>query len=368
MKKIAACLFVIVLGLMTVNIAFATSNPPYSGPEKKIRLSLHVPATHLIWKKMVLPWTQIVEKESNGNLVIKPHLGGVLHSAKDGFKAVRGGITDLTMCYPVWSPAGFHLNHVFGLPFAFPNASVAARVAEELYPKYLKKEYEKKGIYLAFYSAMATYDLISKKPVRTLEDLKGMKIRTPAGPMAEMAKRLGAVPVFLSIAEVYTGLQRGIIDGVLTPTFAGYAYRFFEMAKYVTRLDLGLSASAWGFNKKTFDSLPPQLQNEMYGYLRLESQMWANAMDEQNRLARERNLKESIEVITLSPEEYKRWKDVLEPIWLEFIEKNEAKGLPAKELVKEMKALTEKYSDYTPEQLRKLTKEEPVKGIITFGK
>ena len=343
-----------------------TAPDAYADSPKEIRLSVHVPATHLIWKKMIEPWTEVVEKESNGRLVIKPYLGGVLHSARDGFKAVRGNVTDLAMCYPIWSPAGFHLNHVFGLPFAFPNASVAARVAEELYPIYLKKEYETKGIYLAFYSAMATYDLISINPVRNLQDLKGMKVRSPAGPMADAAKRLGAVPVFMSIAEVYPALQRGMIDAVLTPNFAGYAYRFFEIAKNVTVLNFGLSASAWGLNPKTFDALPMDLKKKLYDLLRLESQYWANAMDEQNAASRERNKKEGINIITLAPEEMNTWRSRIEPLWEDFVKKNEAQGLPAQKLVDDMRARTKKYSSWSMQQLREEARKNPVQGIITF--
>jgi TRAP-type C4-dicarboxylate transport system substrate-binding protein len=349
-----------------IGSAIAAGIDNYSGPSKEIRLSVHVPSTHLIWKKMLQPWADTVKSESQGKLVIKPYLGGVLHSARDGFKAVRGNVTDLAMCYPAWSPAGFHLNHVFGLPFAFPSASVAALAAEELYPKYLKQEYEKKDIYLAFYSSMATYDLVSTKPVRKLEDLKGMKVRTVAGPMADAAKLLGAVPVFMSINEVYTALQRGMIDAVLTPNFAGYAYRFFEIAKYVTRLDFAVTASAWGHNPKTFKALPEPLKTPWYNLLRQGSQYWANAMDEQNRLSRERNKKEGIEVITLSPDEYARWKKALQPLWDQFVEKNEAKGLPAKELVRDLQEKSKKYSTWTPAKIKGHVIKQPVKGIITY--
>ncbi len=364
-KMLTLMLFIFSFFFAFGNFFVAEPNA-YAGSAKEIRLSVHVPATHLIWKKMIQPWTEVVEKESNGKLVIKPYLGGVLHSARDGFKAVRGNVTDLAMCYPVWSPAGFHLNHVFGLPFAFPNASVAARVAEELYPIYLKEEYEKKDIYLAFYSAMATYDLISRSPVRNLQDLKGMKVRSPAGPMAEAVKKLGAVPVFMSIAEVYPALQRGMIDAVLTPNFAGYAYRFFEIAKNVTELNFGLSASAWGLNPKTFDALPMDLKKQLYALLRLESQYWANAMDKQNAASRVRNKKEGINVITLAPDEMKKWRTRIEPLWEEFIKKNEAKGLPAKKLVSDMKARTKKYSTWSTQQLREEAKKNPVQGIITY--
>jgi len=274
----------------------------------------------------------------------------------------RGG----TAADPAWSPAGFHLNHVFGLPFAFPNASVAAIVAEELYPKYLKEEYEKKGIYLAFNSSMATYDLISRKPVRKLEDLNGMKVRTVAGPQADAAKKLGAVPVFMSINEVYTALQRGMIDAVLSPNFAGYAYRFFEMAKFVTRLDYAITASSWGHNPKTFDALPKALKPQWYNLLRIESQMFGNAMDNENKLSRERNKREGVEVITLPPQEFARWKQAVQPLWDQFVEENEARGLPAKALVQELKAGSEKYSAWSEAQLMEKVTKSPIKGIIDF--
>jgi TRAP-type C4-dicarboxylate transport system substrate-binding protein len=184
--------------------------------------------------------------------------------------------------------------------------------------------------------------------------------------MADAAKRLGAVPVFMSIAEVYTALQRGMIDAVLTPNFAGYAYRFFEIAKNVTELNLGLSASAWGLNPKTFDALSMDLKKELYGLLRLESQYWANAMDNQNEASRVRNKKEAINVITLGPDEMKKWSTAIEPLWQDFIKKNEAEGLPAKNLVGDMKALTKKYSSWSLAQLRDEAKKNPVQGIIDF--
>jgi TRAP-type transport system periplasmic protein len=364
-RKIVPALMSILLGML-VTPALSSDKISYTGPPIEVRLSVHVPETHMIWKDMLLPWTKVVEKESQGKLVIKPYLGGVLHSAQDGFKAVRGNVTDMAMCYPVWSPAGFHLNHVFGLPFAFPNASIAAIVAEELYPKYLKDEYEKKEIYLAFYSSMATYDIISRKPIRNMEDLKGMKIRSPAGPMAEVAKRLGAVPVFMSIAEVYTALQRGMIDAVLTPNFTGYAYRFFEIAKFVTVLDVGISASSWGLNRDTFDSMPPEMQHLFYKLLRQGSQYWAQAMDEQNDLSREKNKEAGVETIFLPDDELKKWKDAVRPIWDDFIKENEALGLPVKDLLKDMELLTEKYSTMDRQQLMEQTIRNPVQGIITL--
>lgn len=351
---------------LTFSNSFSSGKVTYTGPPIKIRLSLHVPATHSIWKDLTLPWAKMVERESNGKLIIKPYLGRVLHSPRDGFKAVRGDVTDMTMCYPIWEPGGFHLNLVFGLPFAFPSASITAFVGEELYPKYLKEEYERKGVYLAFLGAIAPYNIFTVKPVRNLEDLKGLKIRAPAGPFVDMAKNLGAVPVSMTIAEVYTALQRGIIDGVFTPDFGADKYKFYEITKYMTVLNIGVSPSHWGLNRKTFDALPQDLKRLFYNLLRIESQFFSQGFDKQNGLSRENLARKGVEVIHLEPEELERWKSAVKPIWESFVEKNEKLGLPAKKLVDSMKSLSEKYSEMGPEQLMRKVKEDPIQGIIDF--
>ena len=100
--------------------------------------------------------------------------------------------------------------------------------------------------------------------------------------------------------------------------------------------------------------------------LRLESQYWANAMDEQNAASRERNKKDGINIITLAPEEMNTWRSRIEPLWEDFVKKNEAQGLPAQKLVDDMRARTKKYSSWSMQQLREEARKNPVQGIITF--
>src|SRR5690606_32610959 len=126
-------------------------------------------------------WVDMVEDESNGKIKIQSYLGGTLHGARDGFKAAVNDITDFTAAYTMYQPGSFSLPHALDLPFAFPNSAVASKVAEELYPKYFKKEYEAMGVYLAQYAANGSYNLFTKKPIRTLADMKGMKIRAAGG-------------------------------------------------------------------------------------------------------------------------------------------------------------------------------------------
>jgi TRAP-type C4-dicarboxylate transport system substrate-binding protein len=336
----------------------------YDGPVITLRLSHSAPATFPTIKTTLDPWTELVEKESNGKIRVEKYYGGVLHSAKDGFKAAVNDISDFTPAYTMYQAGSFRLHHVLGLPFAFPNAAVASRVAEELYPKYFKKEYEAMGVYLANYSVTGAYNLFTKKPVRTLEDLKGMKIRSSGGSGTTMIKALGGTPVTTPAPEAYASFQRGVVDGVAFYDTGAIGYRIHEVSGYVTELKMNNSPLAYAFNRKTFDSFPPEVKRFMYAMLRRLNQMSGNSFDEHDLLSRKVIEEMGVKVIKPPPEELAKWKTAVEPMWEEFIKENEAKGLPARQLVADLRALTKKYETWTPGQLMQHAVDNPVHGII----
>ncbi len=109
-------------------------------------------------------------------------------------------------------------------------------------------------------------NLVTLKPVKTMEDLKGMKIRTIAGPSVDMLKALGAVPVVMPMPDVYMALQKGTLDGVMADWEPIQGFRFHEVAKYVTtNTPFSYSLFTLIMNKDKFNSLPrkpgPPLKN-----------------------------------------------------------------------------------------------------------
>jgi TRAP-type transport system periplasmic protein len=347
---------------------FGYDGPPeklnYQGPQITLRLSHSAPATFPTIKSTLIPWTKMVEKESNGKVKVETYFNGTLHSAKDGFKAAVNDITDFTPAYTMYQAGSFQLHHVLGLPFAFPNAAVGSRVAEELYPKYFKKEYEAMGVYLANYNMTSAYNLFTKKPVRTLEDLKGMKIRSSGGSGTTLINSLGAVAVTTPAPEVYAAFQRGMVDGVAFYDTGAIGYRVHEVSKFMTVLNMDNSPLAYAFNKKTFDNYPPEVKRFMYSMLRRLNQMSGNAFDEHDSISRKAIEDSGVKVVTPTADQMARWRAAAEPMWEAFINENEAKGLPARQLVQDLRALTAKYSGWTREQLMKLAVENPVHGII----
>lgn len=344
--------------------AHAQQRFSYDGPVITFRFSHFLPENFPTNQNVDKKWFEMVERESNGKIKIKPFYSGVLHAPKDGFKAAVNDITDFTPAYTSYQPGSFHLPHVMELPFAFPSAAVAVKVAEELYPKYFKKEYEAMGVYLANYNGTSSYNIFTKKPVTTLEQLKGMKIRSSGGQATEILQALGTVPVSMPTPEMYQAFQRGVVDGVALYNTAAVGFRINELATSMTELRLFNFSSAWAFNRKTWDAMPPEVKRFMYNMQRRLAMMYGIEYDRQDSISRQKFIDQGIQIVAPSPKEMERWKAAVEPLWTRFIEENEAKGRPARALVADLRALVKKYETWTPEQLMKEVTERPVRGLI----
>ena len=163
-----------------------------------LRYTAHIPSSHGLYTRAFVPFAEIVERETVGRLRLEAFTDRLLHGPIDGFKAAVAGITDYTHAYGTYQPGSFKLLHATQLPFLFPTPQVASLVFEELYPRFFKAEYEHMGVYLAHCDCTSPYNIISKTPVRRLEDLRGLKIRVTGGLTADIYRELGAVPVSIA--------------------------------------------------------------------------------------------------------------------------------------------------------------------------
>lgn len=355
------------LGAATAGLpftAFGQEKFAYTGPVITLRHSHFAPATHPMSKAVGQKWLEMVEKESNGKVVIKAFYSSALHGAKDGFKAAVNDITDFTPAYVNYQPGSFHLLHVLDLPFAFPNAMVAVKVAEDLYPKYFKNEYESMGVVLANLNANGSYNVFSHKPITRLENMKGTKVRSAGGVSSDILKALGAVPVSVPAPEAYNAFQRGVVDGVAFYNTGAIGYRINELAKDMTELGLNNPSNAWAFNKKTWSSLPPEVKRFMYNMQRRLSMMYGIEFDRQDIVSRQKFVEQGIKIHRLPPQELARWKAAVEPLWERFITENEAAGRPARALVADLRAGVKKYEGWTAERFMKEVTEHPTRGLV----
>jgi TRAP-type C4-dicarboxylate transport system substrate-binding protein len=185
------------------------------------------------------------------------------------------------------------------------------------------------------------------KPVRTLDDLKGMKIRTGGGPQADSIKALGAVPVTIGAADVYTALERKTVDGLLFPWEAVKAFRIYDVTKYHSSLALWAGDEYVIMNQKKWQSLPPDIQK----IIESVSGAWgsdfaSDAWEKEDMDSRDfvKGLK-GHEVIDFSPTEVAKLRERVNPIYDKFITDNTKKGLPAKRVLDETVKLVEQHNN-----------------------
>ena len=298
---------------------------------------------------------------SNGKLLIKEYGSGSLFGARDGFKAVRTGVGEWGVCYPTYEGRGMPLSRVWEQPFVTPpNPMVATRIAQELASKYFVPEFRKQGVAWGNHVAFQPADILSKKPIRRLEDLQGLKIGAQ-GMSPDVAKALGVALVNLPYPELYTALQQGVIDAVFWVDAGFVPFKLHEVAKFHTALGL-TGGGAWTcYNPDAVRKLPPDLQQL---YLRgLEPFAMVNTKIsgvDFSVKAREAYKAAGVEMITLAPAEMQRFKDRLQPVvdaWADDLEKDK---IPARALLKDIQALTAKYQGMSPNDLLKLSIENPV--------
>jgi TRAP-type C4-dicarboxylate transport system substrate-binding protein len=291
-------------------------------------------------------WANDVEKVTGGRIKVTVYWSQTLGKASEQYNTVLKGVADVSYGYQAWSPGRFPLTSVLELPFLFPSGVAASRANWELYSTtpYLKPEYQ--DVKVLGLSAMDPKSIfLAKKPVHRLEDLKGMKIRCQGVVETKTIEALGAVPVAFPITELYTALERGTVDGTLIAAAPIYSFRFDQVLKYATDVGLGCGTFFMVMNRKTWESLPSDIQKsiEEVSGLRI-SEIGGEAFDIESKEAYKLLGKRGIQAYRLPPDELKKWKDAVAPLKDWWVADKQAKGLPAKEVLAEVLLLSEKYS------------------------
>lgn len=337
----------------------------YAGEPVQLKFSHPNPPASLvppIWRNG-MAWLQ---QATGGKLTLKEFGAGTLHGPRDGFKAVRSNISDYATCFVASEARGFPLTKVFELPFVTPSNPLAGvRITAELAPKYFKPEYDRQGVHFGYQVLVGAADIMSKKPIRKLEDMKGLKVIVQ-GFEPEVADALGAVIVNVPFPDIYTSLQQGVVDAVLWVDPGFVPYKIFELAKYHTTLGLSAQKIDTCLNPKSFAALPTDLKQTFYEFQQRMAFAVAKRIGVDFRKeARAKYAEQKVEMITLAPEEMARWKAALKPLVDKWAAKHEAEG-PTKALLADIERLTAKYNGMSDDQLFKLIVEQPVKGIIEF--
>ena len=198
----------------------------------------------------------------------------------------------------------------------------------------LRESWEKYDAHFLGASGVDTYHLLTTFPVRSLDDLAGRRILAP-GAAATWLRGTGAIAVDGALSSYYTQLQTGVADGVLSILTGAHPFRIHEVAPYVTLVGIGAQCTgALVANLDVWQGLPVEAR-EILGALGHEysSRAAAEVVARYDR-ALAALAAEGAQVSTLPPAEKQRWIDGLPPLAVEWATRNEARGLPARAVLR----------------------------------
>ncbi len=299
--------------------------------------------------KLLAPWAKKLETESGGRLKIDifpaMQLGG---TPPQLFDQVRDGVVDLCWTLPGSTPGRFPTTEVFELPFiCAEKAMVNALAAQEFADTYLREEV--RDVHLISYWAHDGGHIHANKPIKTMEDMKGLKLRNPTRLAGEALKALGATSVGMPVPQVPESLAQKVIDGAVVPWEVVPAVKIHELVKYHTEITGNPTLYAASFflamNKAKYAQLPDDLRllldrNSGMAFAKLAGQMWDTEAAQVRAMVEKRG-----NVIYKLPDDEKaRWIKATEPVYAGWIDQMKAKNIDGAKMVEAARALIAKHA------------------------
>lgn len=317
-------------------------------PQVTLRMHHFLPAVSNGHARFLAPWAKKVETESGGRIKIdifpSMQLGG---APPQLFDQARDGVVDLVWTLPGNTPGRFPGIEAFELPFV-PNrrALVNSLALQEYADQNLQKEFgEVKPI--CFWAH--DHGLIhSKRPVKTMDDLKGMKLRFPTRLAGEALKALGASAVGMPIPQVPESLSQGVIDGTVIPWEVVPSIKVNELVKNHTEIPgsptLYTATFILAMNRAKYDSMPADLRevidrNSGQAAASMAGQVW----DDQAVVVSDMVRKRGNTITTLPDDEAQRWRRQTQPVVDGWTTAVRERGLDGGKLLEAARAMIAKH-------------------------
>jgi TRAP-type C4-dicarboxylate transport system substrate-binding protein len=331
MRKRRVLLGVSLVVLLLAGLCIPTNSVAGSSSKLHIKFSTWHPPMSREVQMVWIPMLNELKKRSNGRITHTMYAGSALASGPEHYDIVKEGRSDMGYFASTYTPGRFPLTDVLSLPVTVDNKVDSADIGRALYDRYLYKEYP--GVKMMELNGCLSSYLWTKKPVRSLEDLKGLRIRAPGGHQSNCVKGLGAAVVFMPLSDVYMALDTGTIDGVVTCPPLVLAFKLYDVIKHGTVLTFGCISEGMIMNentwKKTPDDLKPLVEEVCTNPFRT-----TNAFDAAlyKKFMKEINDK-GVELYYMPEKEANRWYARFQDNTRNWVAGLEKKGLPAKDVV-----------------------------------
>ncbi|MBB3192342.1 TRAP transporter substrate-binding protein [Halomonas cerina] len=243
-----------------------------------IRVAHVWPGGSLIDKQLFKAWAESVEEASDGRLEVEVYPSQTLAKSDQTYHSTVTGIADVGATAQGYTAGRFPLTQIVELPGVSDSSRQGSCILQSLYDQsYIGSEYEDTRP-LFFFTTGPGYLHTKEKLIETPQDLEGMRIRRPTPLVGDMLERLGAQAVGMPAPDVFTAMQRGVVDGLSFNWEGMKTFRLNELAEYHTEValyDLSLIAT---MSQRTYNSLPEDLQQVIDDHSGMEWSLRAAAV------------------------------------------------------------------------------------------
>jgi len=311
----------------------------------ELKLAYFVGDQHAM-SQWLVKWANNLERDSGGRITVKRFPGSQMGPVQQHYDFVRTGQADVAWFLHGATPGRFPLTEIVQVPYLVGSAEIGTKVLNdpELRSKYIDAEHRGVKVLLLLTHQPGNVHT-AKKPIRTIEDMKGLRLRFASPTIRNFIAALGGTPVGVVPTEQVEQLQKGTIDGVFIDYGgAGIAFKMGGILKYSTEMYSYVSSFGVAMNPDFWNTLPPDLQalvtKSMTGVEKEVGEAW-DALDVPGKKAL---VDGGAEAIRLSAEENAKFRKIGAEVAEAKVNELESKGMPARAIYTMMKSLAEKHA------------------------
>jgi len=331
---------------MALVAAIAAFGLPAQAQEKyEMKVAYFVGDQHPM-SQWIVRWSDGLEKASGGRIAVRRFPAAQMGPPPVYYDLARTGQAEVSWFLSGGTPGRFPISELINLPYLVGSSEIGTKVLNdpELRAKYIDPEH--KGVKILM---MLTHQpgqiFTTKKAIRTVEDMKGMRIRFSSPTIRDFVGALGATPVGVAPTEIAEQLQKGTIDGAFMDYGgAGIAFKLGGIIKYSTEMYSYVASFGLAMNPDFYNKLPADLKKLVDGSVVGKEKEVGEGWDSIDGPGKKLLVDGGAEAIKLSAAENAKFRSIGADLSERHVKELEAKGLPARAAYTMMRALSEKHS------------------------
>lgn len=333
------------LVLSAVIVAHGSSNAQTSDVQSiTLKLATNLPPTHYLSMQGDKVFMDQVQSLSGGKIKIQYFPSDELGKAADMVTMANSGIADIVAGSPPYVSSLMPLSNAFDLPAILPNADLGTKaynkVANDPNSAIAKRDYAANHLHFLYAATLPLYQIVTvKTPIKSLADVKGMRIRSAGGAEDLVVRALGGVPVTMARSEDYNAFQRGALDGGIFNLPSIHVNKVDEVCHYATtNANVSSFVYAVEISERTWNTLNPATQKVISQAAAAAAQSLGSNMVSDNDKAVEFLKKQGMTFTTLSASDKSELTKILQPVWSRWQDEMKSRGLDGAAAIKEVQA------------------------------